>query len=381
MRWRINPGFNEVCLVRSPEPPPPRGTLIPPEIAAARVHEWFRNDATRMNDVCRALDGALVTRDLPEAQRHRLIHALGDGRLRAYRLPNDLAGEYRPPPKEREREPSEPTTEEHALHVELVYPNGAPAADIAYRRVRPNGEPTEGVTGADGVIEEDPAIAGIHTIELQEVESVFWQKNRMRVDEKSTIEAVVSGYDDGTTVAFRIYREHRELDTDVIDELETELRNGRAQVRWKYEPAAISADHEAEEGVARFIAEAIVGRSWSKTLQPIEVELVTIVSAHWTRDVVDVGQPAELVIQTLGVPDGAVASISVFEVGHEIDDEDLGSIDLEVVGGEARGTWTYPVGCDEDAFWLSPECYFCARVSGREVTSENIWFKRVEDGP
>lgn len=274
-------------------------------------------------------------------------------------------------PEEHDPEPQR----EHALWIELVYPNDQPASDIAYRRTKPNQDVITGTTGSDGVIEEDPAPGGTHAIALQEVEGVSWSAKRIRVKQKATLEATTSGFGDGTPVEFKIFRQYKERDTDLIDRATGEVYKDRARIRWAYDPASYSADHAAEQGIVTFIAQASIGDSWSKTLEPVEVELATLVDARWTEDSVVVGQPCQFYVKTLGIVDGTAVKIKLFEVGHEVDDAELDELVLEVTAGETRGTWSFPIENEDDAPYVSAECFFEAKIGDRSAVSDVIWIQ------
>jgi hypothetical protein len=173
-QWRINPGFNEVRLLVAPAAPPaPGARLISGELAADLVDAWFprhpRSESpSRLADLIRLLFGPLAARERPEALRRRIRSAFASGRLLAFRIPNRLAGEHRPPPEEMELERIHRPRKEELDFIDVLVTNGLedPWPDEEYILHLPNGEIRTGKLDGDGRLRADDITHGSFSLAL-----------------------------------------------------------------------------------------------------------------------------------------------------------------------------------------------------------------------
>jgi hypothetical protein len=177
--WRVKPGFNEIRLVPEPAVAPVAGAQrLDGDFAVGRLSEWFRSGVGRSDEqllasICRALDGPLTARDGVRGWRRRLGAALRSGRLVAFRIPNDLAGQYRPPPEEQEHEAAL-TTAKDWIEIRLVDEAGVPVRGEPYAITLPDGGKRRGISNADGVVRFERIESGVCDFTLTEVEAAAW---------------------------------------------------------------------------------------------------------------------------------------------------------------------------------------------------------------
>jgi hypothetical protein len=260
---------------------------------------------------------------------HRRLHAVGGRTLGPTADATTPLAEVSPP---------------HFVEFRVVDPQGRPIGALPYVLHEPDGARTHGALGSDGRVRRDDVDDDVYGLELEDVEAVTWGLDRALCDADIPLFARVSGCDDGTKVAVRIFREASETDDDVVDTFEAEVIEGGVATTWRYDYAADEA-RASEVGEVRFIAEVSVpgGRAWGKTVVPITIVLKAIAIADWDRDKAEPGTEVELHADTTGFAEGTTATITVYSVGPQGGGKAIASLaELPMVGGRVTTRWAVP---------------------------------------
>ena len=257
--------------------------------------------------------------------------------------------------------------EEHFVEFRFVDPRGNAVSGVPYVLHDPDGVQTEGTLGRDGRIRRDQVLDGTWAAELRAVEDARWTTEAAEVHETLELAARVTGCPDGTTVTIRIFREHRETDDDVIDELTATVAGGTVEASWRYEPGADEA-RAREQGQARFVAEvALDDACWAKTITPAVITLETIIAAQWDRVQCGRGETVPLSVEVAGFADGTSVEIEVLRRTPMGETESHASLGPHpIAGGAVVSEWTAP---DEDGeFRFEAVC-----EGGRTAKSDWLW--------
>jgi hypothetical protein len=352
--WRVGRFPDDVWIVpRASAELPALAEALSPEAAAWRAADWFSDDAPErraLQEIHESLSGlsfAHPEHDLP-ALRERVGRALQTGLLRAYRLPKP-----QPPalsPGEKKEEQRAPEREKAFIEFVFEYPDGTPVKGLDYTLIHPGGREEKGTLGADGLISKEDVPRGTYVVMTKEVDEVRWSAPRtvrsvprMRCDEEAELSARVSGYPDGASATIKVFREHREIESAVIQTLSATVKGNQIEARWKYDFAS-SDERKEEEGLARFVAEVSLdgGKRWAKTRTPLEVELHTVSVPTWSSLYAEDGDEVEMLAETLGYPDGTKVKVSLHE--HDWDGDDRKRKDLpdaEVSEGKVKASCVY----------------------------------------
>jgi hypothetical protein len=218
------------------------------------------------------------------------------------------------PARAEQLEPKEPEVaiERHDLRFEVQYPDGSPASGWDYRLTEPTQAITDDAIPEDGVIEKLGVPVGTYQLELKEVSSVAWRAREGRSGEPIELVARVSGFDDGAAAKVRIFREHQELDRQVVDTLDATVAGGEVVCAYTFDPAK-NERRAAQTGRVRLIAEVALehGVYWAKTLEPLVVQLKTLTSVRWSARRVRAGLSVEVIVAALGYQDGAAVTLEL----------------------------------------------------------------------
>jgi hypothetical protein len=227
--------------------------------------------------------------------------------------------------------------ERHDLRFAFEYPDRSPAGAWAYRFTDLDGNRSTGELPENGMIEESNVREGVYQVELKEVSSVHWLERAVDCGAEVALVAHVSGFDDGAAAKVRIFRQFAELDAQVVDTLDASVADGRVEHTFRFDYAA-SARRASQQGQLRFVAEVSLedGRVWCKTLEPLKVQLKTLREVRWAERVVAPGTDAEIVVRTLGYPDGVEVALHLFVQDPLEGARELTVLSATLAGGEAR---------------------------------------------
>lgn len=251
-------------------------------------------------------------------------------------------------PNERKEDARGLEQEDVWVEFRFEYPDRSPVVGLEYLLIDPQRGESRGTLGANGTVTKRGALPGGWTIVLKEVEAAFFRHARRACDDGLEVTARTSGYPDGTPAKVRLYRELRESSTDVLAEVDTEVRGDRVEATLRYDYASDEV-RAAETGVIRLIAEVSVenGASWAKT-DPLELSLKTLQNVAWSSERVEPGQPIELVVETAGYPNGAEVSLEIWRLDWSGDRKvaDVGPLSIRGGRAVARGTYRAPNAAD-----------------------------------
>lgn len=277
------------------------------------LHSWSADPLAR-SDLRRALFelGVLGGHDEPANVAEVATHALERGTLRVLSHPRPkpiLVGVDEP--EESASEP--PPAQTHDLNFTFQYCDGTPAAGLAYRFFDLDENCTEDQLGDDAVIDKHNVPEGTYRVELKEVLAVRWAERKVDCGAEVALVAFVSGFDDGTAAKVRIFREHQERDDEVVDTFDATVSEGRVECSFAYDHTKNEV-RAAQQGILRLVAEVSLeeGAHWSKTVEPLAVQLKTMQKVAWTSRRVHPAFDAELTVSTAGYPDGTEVSFELF---------------------------------------------------------------------
>jgi hypothetical protein len=249
----------------------------------------------------------------------------------------------------------------HWIEFVFEYPDASPVTGRPYILLDPKENRTEGSLNRTGKIRQTDIPAGRYTVILKEIDSVSWVKPKIKADEEAMAYARTTGYPDGTAAKFRIFREFRETDADCLATLDVKISGGVAKAPWKYDYKKTKETRE-ETGRARFVAELQIesSKEWAKTLEPLEIELKTIVSTRWSTLSAVPGQQLALEVETLGFGDGVEGVVEVWKASLFGDDKkiaDVGKAKIKV--GKLKTSWKCDSGSKEPEDF---ETYFRVKI-------------------
>ncbi|MEO7330172.1 MAG: hypothetical protein ABI193_16475 [Minicystis sp.] len=352
--WRVGRFAEDVRIVHSQgDPLPAQAEPLSPEAASFRSADWFSDDASERRvllEIHESLAGLCFAdpeRDLLTL-RERVGHALRAGQLRAYRLPKP-----QPPslsPGEKKEEERAPEQEKAWIEFVFEYPDGTPVKGLDYTLIHPGGSEEKGTLGADGLISREDVPRGTYVVMTKEVDDARWSaprtvrgSPRARVDEEAQLTARVSGYPDGASATIKIFREHRETEAEIIKTLSATVKGSQIEATFQYDVSS-SDERKEEEGLSIFVAEVSLdgGKRWTKTKQPLEIELHTISVPVWSSPYAEDGNEVELRAETLGYPDGTKVKVAVYEHDWDGDDKKVKDLpDAEIQRGKVVTICTY----------------------------------------
>ena len=272
----------------------------------------------------------------------QLARAIANGSVRV--ISNHLRGggwaisisEPEPAPSER----GEP--QEHWITFIFHYPNDEPVVGLDYVWIDPSGARTDEMLADSGEIDKQGVDPGVYQVVFKELEAALWEPKQADCDDEVKVLAVSSGFDDGTSAAINIYREHSEREEDKIDSLSGQIQADRLEASWSY-------DYDPEEtGVVRLIAEVVIEqpcRAWVKTAAALELQLKNILRVEWADREVVSEEELGFTVETEGFADGAEVAIELWERGAGAADTKVADLDpLTIAGGCAAGSWVcdYP---------------------------------------
>jgi hypothetical protein len=278
-------------------------------------------------------------------------------------------------------QPAEPEIEDLAEHhfigFAVLDANGDPYPDVEYQLRGPGGEREEGSLGSSGQLRKDDVDGDDYTLVLREIDAVQWSEAAASSGQPLTIDARVLGYDDGAGVEVRLFREYAETDDDVLQTLTGEVQGGTVQVAWAYRHDR-NGPFARCHGIVHLVAEVRVGKNgpWAKTMQPLALQLPTVVAARWSTHTTAPGREVELLVETAGVVDGTPMSIQVFARKRDGTQLELELFEESVEAGVTRVTWSFPPPSESNPAQGESECFFVATLDGddfRTCVSDTLW--------
>jgi hypothetical protein len=273
-------------------------------------------------------------------------------------------------------------------HIGFVVLDGAgePYPGLAYVLEGPQEEREEGVLGADAQVRRDDVHDDDYRFELKSVVDVVWTREAADCGEEIGLAGTVIGYEDGTAVEIRIFRERRETDDDVVDTVDATVEGGVVQAVWSYDPNDDKAVPGTHAQLA-FIAQLRIDGepTWAKTLQPVRVTLPRVAAAQWSRRATAPGKTVQMRVKMVGLPDGSPVTVEVFKQLRSSDTELLTT--LEGIAVADRGVevpWVYEhdpsdpaSGEAECLFVVTSELYLdVTKTSGPLWVSSTVGSKR-----
>jgi hypothetical protein len=260
----------------------------------------------------------------------------------------------------------EDLAEKHDVGFLVLDANGEPYTGLAYRITGPDGEPEDGELPANGQVDRKNVESEMYTLTLREIRDAAWGGETACAEVGVELTAAVQGYDDGTEVQIRLFRQYAETDDDLLEELSATVSHGRVRTVWTYvhdREGPFAKEHD----IVEVVAEVRIGTDgpWDKTVVPLALQLPTVDDADWSDHEVAPGEEITLSLTAVGVPDGTPLAIQIFKCRRSgeqllIDEFD----DLCVEGEQVAVAWAYPESDDADAPLVEAECFFIATLDG-----------------
>lgn len=180
-------------------------------------------------------------------------------------------------------QPPEPEPDAtHWIEFQFVDTAGLPVGGVPFEFTGTDGSKDRGMLQSRGTIRRDGIAAGRCTVKLFLLSNARWSKDEAKTDEEVQLTVDVEGLDTGTAARIVIYERDSDGTDDEIQTIDTTVRGGRIEARWKFraaegdEPSAAAESQGYSNPEYFFVAEAAGCRAVSGPLflqDWIEIEL------------------------------------------------------------------------------------------------------------
>ncbi len=259
----------------------------------------------------------------------------------------------------------EELVEKHDIGFAVLDANGEPYGGLDYLLLGPGTEKEAGTLASNGEIHRKRVTSEDVRLVLRDIADVAWAVESTCAKVSAALTATVVGYDDGTELEVRLFRQFAEADDEVLETLSAVVKGGIASATWTYEHDP-DGPFATDQGVVEIVAEVRAGATgrWAKTLVPLALQLPTIDDPTWSDDEVSPGEPVTLAVSAVGVPPGTPIAIEIYKCRRSGEELLMESFpDLTVEGDRVEVVWSHPPA-EEDAPPIEAECFFIATLDG-----------------
>jgi hypothetical protein len=269
----------------------------------------------------------------------------------------------------------EDLVEKHDVGFAVLDGNGEPYGGLDYLLFGPGSEEEEGTLADNGELHRKRVSSEDYRLVLRDIADAAWGVESVCAKISVTVTASVVGYDEGTELEVRLFRQFAEADDEVLATLSAVVHGSTASATWTYEHDS-EGPFATDQGVVEIVAEVRASGTgpWAKTLVPLALQLPTVDDAAWSDDEVSPGEPVTLGLSAIGVPSGTPIAIEIYKCRRSGEELLLESFpDLKVEGDRVEVVWVHPPA-EEGAPPIEAECFFIATLDGdpNRITVSNM---------